>query len=229
MPPTWISENTGVTTMCSGTAHRQVWAAIGARRYSHAIAGISARTIAALEHSHSVGSHHLSWMPSRAKLLSAVNMLAVQIANVMPPKTSIWRASSRRRMSASVKRGAGAAAAIGQSDVAREIGSKTGVGGRRQRQQALLVGIGKRERRDEHLQCFARDALATRQRLQLFVRFRQTVAAHHRLDGFSQHFPACVEVGGDAIGVDFQLAESLLQRRETDQRVPEGLAQRAQR
>ena len=50
MPPTWISENTGVTAMCSGTAQRHVRAVIGERRYSHAIAGISARIMAALEY-----------------------------------------------------------------------------------------------------------------------------------------------------------------------------------
>ena len=36
----------------------EVWAVIGARWYSHAITGISARIITALEYSHSVGSHH---------------------------------------------------------------------------------------------------------------------------------------------------------------------------
>src|SRR5690348_3977221 len=217
MPPTWISENTGVTATCSGTARRHVWAVIGERRYSHAIAGISARIIAALEYSHSAGFHQANCTPSRPKSVNSENTLAVQMASVMPPKIRTWRISSRRRMSASVKRGVGAAIAIGHSDVAREIGGKAGVGGWRQRQQALLVGIGKRERRDERLQRFARDALAARQRLQLFVRLRQAVAAHHRLDRFGQHFPACVEVGGDAIGVDFQFAEAFFQRRETDQ------------
>src|SRR6185437_13148109 len=172
MPPTWISENTGVTARCNGTAQRQVRAVIGARGYSQAIAGTSARIIAPLEYSHSVGSHHASRTPSRAKLLSAVNVLAVHMANVMPPNTRICRIRSRRRMSASMKRGAGAAIAMRQSDIARQLGGKTGVGGRRQGEQALLVGIGKRERRDERLQRVARDALAARQRFQLFVGFR---------------------------------------------------------
>jgi len=89
---------------------------------------------------HNVGSHHASRMPSRAKLLSAVNTLAVQMAKVMPPNTRIWRIRSRRRISASVKRGAGAAIAMRQSDIARQLGGETGVGGRGQCQQALLVG-----------------------------------------------------------------------------------------
>ena len=47
----------------------------------------------------------------------------------------------------------------------------------------------------------ARDAVAAGQRLELFVRIRQAVAAHHGLHGFGQHFPGGVEVGGEALGV----------------------------
>jgi hypothetical protein len=45
------------------------------------------------------------------------------------------------------------------------------------------------------------DAVAAGQRLQLFVRVRQAVAAHHRLHGFGQHFPGGVEVGVEALRV----------------------------
>ena len=70
--------------------------------------------------------------------------------------------------------------------------------------------------------------LAARERLQLLVRFRQAVAAHHGLHGFGQHFPAGIEIGGEARGIDVELAEAAQQRFERDQRVAERGAERAQ-
>ena len=70
--------------------------------------------------------------------------------------------------------------------------------------------------------------MAAGQRLQLFVRIGQAVAAHHRLHGFGQHFPGGVEVGGEPLRIDAELAQAAQQRIEADQRMAERGAQRAQ-
>ena len=54
------------------------------------------------------------------------------------------------------------------------------------------------------------------------------MAAHHRLHRLGQHFPGGVEVGGQPLGVDAELAQPLGQRFEADQCMPERGAQRAQ-
>src|SRR5690348_11980298 len=105
------------------------------------------------------------------------------------------------------------------SDVARKLRREPGVGRRCQVQEALLVGTGEVQRIDENAQRLTRDALAARQRLQLLVGFGQAVAAHHGLDRFGEHFPGYVEVGNDAVAIDFELAEALFERGESDQRV----------
>ena len=54
-------------------------------------------------------------------------------------------------------------------------------------------------------------ALAARQSLELFVGLRNTVAAHHGLNGFGEHFPGAVDVVGNNLLVEFELAQTTFQ------------------
>ena len=114
------------------------------------------------------------------------------------------------------------------SDFAGELCGQTGVAARQQIAQARLVVGRQVQPVDEAAHRLGSDALAAGQRLELLVRVGQAVAAHHRLHGFGQHFPGSIEIGGQALGIDAELAQTALQRIECDQRVAERGAQRAQ-
>src|SRR3546814_17502868 len=61
------------------------------------------------------------------------------------------------------------------------------------------------ERGDELAHRGFRDALAAGERLELLVGIGQAVAAHDGLHGFGEDFLGCVEVGGQAFGIDRKL------------------------
>src|SRR5690625_1741961 len=92
--------------------------------------------------------------------------------------------------------------------VLRQTGSQTDITAWRQRQQALSGVLGQLQPLYEFCQRFPGDALAPRERLELFVGFRQPVATHHRLYRFGQHFPAIVQICVDRLGVELELAQT---------------------
>jgi hypothetical protein len=57
------------------------------------------------------------------------------------------------------------------------------------------------------LQEFPGHSLTTRQRLELFVGLRNTIASHDRLHRFSQDFPGCADIGSDRLLIDLQLVQ----------------------
>ena len=114
-------------------------------------------------------------------------------------------------------------AAAGEFDGLADVG-----GGREFHQGGLGIG-GDVEVGDEFAHRFLGDAvLAAGEGLELLVRMRHTVAAHHGLNGFGEDFPGVVEVGGDDLLVDLELAEAARQGVVADEAVAEGDAEVAQ-
>ena len=83
--------------------------------------------------------------------------------------------------------------------------------------EAGLVFGGELQPLDEGADCLPRDRMASREFLQALVGVGKPGLAHHGLDGFGEHFPVAVEVGGDALPVDLCLAETLLRGEDGDQ------------
>src|SRR5215510_6316698 len=97
-------------------------------------------------------------------------MQVVHTAAVPPNQGRISRAMSGcTRNSKNEDRKIVAACIIRRSDSLGEPGGETGVSGWRERKQALPVGGRNRQRAHEGRESLAVDALAARQRLQLFV------------------------------------------------------------
>ena len=55
-------------------------------------------------------------------------------------------------------------------------------------------------------------SLATGQSLELFVGFWHPISTHHRLDGFGQDFPCCIEILGNTGLIEFQFAQASFER-----------------
>src|SRR5689334_17195557 len=145
-------------------------------------------------------------------------------AMASPRSPAQWRGMSSSLSIAAMIAGRGAALAL-----AGELRGEPDVGRGRELEQALAVGLGNRERADECVEVVARDAaLAARELLQLLVRVRHPVRAHHGLHRLGEHVPRALEVGSDARGVGLQLLQALEARVVAQQRVAERHAHVAQ-
>ena len=71
------------------------------------------------------------------------------------------------------------------------------------------------------MNCFRGDSFTAGQRLELFVGMRNSIAAHDRLNGFSKHFPGMIQIFGDTMLVELQLAQTSCQSVVTHKTVTE--------